>query len=161
VEELARRTSGGEIEAYGEAWLAEAFRREVATARLAGTPLACLVVRIHHVAELDAIFGAGASASARAELARRFRLSVRRPDHVGEWGPGGIMLVLPDTPYTGALCVADRLRGELERKPVAIPLASGASTVVPIAASFGAAAWGEAMEDPGQLVEAASLAATG
>jgi diguanylate cyclase (GGDEF)-like protein len=159
VEELARRTEGSQIAAYGEAWLADAFRREVATARLAGTPLACLVVRINHVAELDAIFGPGTSAHARAELARRFRLSVRKADHVGEWGPGGIMLVLPETPYAGALCVADRLRGELERKPVNIPLVSGATTVVPIAASFGAAAWGEAMEDPAQLAEAASLAA--
>jgi len=68
-------------------------------------------------------------------------------------------MVLPETPYAGALCVADRLRAELERKPVAIPLASGATTVVPIAASFGAAAWGEAMDDPAELAAAASLAA--
>jgi diguanylate cyclase (GGDEF)-like protein len=159
VDEFAERTRGGDIEAYGEAWLADAFRREVAAARLAGTPLACLVVRINHTAELDTLFGEGTSAAARAELAQRFRLSVRKKDHVGEWGPGGIVMVLPETPYAGALCVADRLRGELERKPVAIPLASGATTVVPIAASFGAAAWGETMDDPAQLAEAASLAA--
>jgi diguanylate cyclase (GGDEF)-like protein len=159
VNEFAARTKGGDIEAYGEAWLADAFRREVAAARLAGAPIACLVVRINHVAELDTLFGEGTSAACRAELAQRFRLSVRKKDHVGEWGPGGIVMVLPDTPYAGALCVADRLRGELERKPVAMPLASGATTVVPVAASFGAAAWGEAMADPAELAKAASLAA--
>jgi diguanylate cyclase (GGDEF)-like protein len=159
VAELAHRTKGGAIEAFGEAWLADAFRKEVATARLAGTPLACVVVRINPVEQLDALFGAGASAGARAELARRFRLSVRQKDHVGEWGPGGIVMILPDTPYTGALCVADRLRGELERKPVSVQLMSGATTVIPIAASFGAAAWGEAMADPDELAAAASLAA--
>jgi GGDEF domain-containing protein len=68
-------------------------------------------------------------------------------------------MILPDTPYTGALCVADRLRGELERKPVSVQLMSGATTVIPIAASFGAAAWGEAMADPDELAAAASLAA--
>jgi diguanylate cyclase (GGDEF)-like protein len=131
----------------------------VATARLAGTPLACVVVRINHVDQLNSLFGAGASAAARVELARRFRLSVREKDHVGEWGPGGIVMILPDTPYPGALCVADRLRAELERKPITLELASGAKTVLPVAASFGAAAWGEAMSDPAELADAASLAA--
>ncbi|MDX6503468.1 MAG: two-component system, cell cycle response regulator [Gaiellaceae bacterium] len=159
VKELAQRTRGTVIEAFGEAWIADAFRKEVATARLAGVPLACVVVRINHVEQLDSLFGAGAAAGARAELARRFRLSVRQKDHVGEWGPGGIVMILPDTPYPGALCVADRLRGELERKPVALELAPGVRTVVPVAASFGAAAWGEAMDDPSELAEAASLAA--
>jgi diguanylate cyclase (GGDEF)-like protein len=159
VDELAQRTRGSKIEAYGEAWLADAFRKEVATARLAGTPLACVVVRINHVDQLDALFGAGSSAAARVELARRFRLSVREKDHVGEWGPGAIVMILPDTPYPGALCVADRLRAELERKPITIELASGAKTVLPVAASFGAAAWGEAMSDPAELADAASLAA--
>jgi diguanylate cyclase (GGDEF)-like protein len=159
VAELAQRTKGGEIEAYGEAWLAESLGSEFDNVRLFCTPLACVVVRINHVDQLDSLFGAGTSAGARAELARRFRLSVRQKDHVGEWGPGGIVMILPDTPYAGALCVADRLRGELERKPVVLELASGATTVVPVAASFGAAAWGEAMTNPDELAEAASLAA--
>ena len=68
-------------------------------------------------------------------------------------------MILPDTPYPGALCVADRLRAELERKPITVELASGAKTVLPVAASFGAAAWGEAMTDPAELADAASLAA--
>jgi diguanylate cyclase (GGDEF)-like protein len=159
VDELARRTRGGVIEAFGEAWLAHAFRQEVVTARLGGTPLACVVVRIDHVDQLESLFGVGATAAARAELARRFRLSVRTKDHVGEWGPGALVMILPDTPYVGALCVADRLHGELQRKPVKVALESGATTVVPVAASFGAAAWGEAMVDPAELAEAAALAA--
>jgi diguanylate cyclase (GGDEF)-like protein len=161
VDELAQRTKGSAIEEYSEAWLADAFRQEVARARLAGTPLACVVVRLNHVQQLESIFGEGIVAKCRAELARRFRLSVRAPDHVGEWGPGGIVMVLPDTPYAGALSCADRLRGELERKPIVMDIASGAATVVPVACSFGAAAWGEAMLDPQELAEAAAVAAGG
>lgn len=116
-------------------------------------------MRVNHVAQLDELFGEGAATAARIELARRFRLSVREPDVVGEWGPAGIVMILPNTPYAGALAVADRLRGELERKPVTIRLASGAASVLPIAASFGAASWGEAMEDPAELAEAAAAAA--
>ena len=160
MEELAERSVGKAIEEYSEAWIARAFRQEVARARLAGTPLACLVVRINHAAQLDELFGADTAVRVRVELARRFRLSVREADVVGEWGASGIVLVLPNTPYVGALCVADRLRNELERKPVKVRLVSGATTVVPAAASFGAAAWGEAMEDPAELAEAAELAAS-
>jgi diguanylate cyclase (GGDEF)-like protein len=51
-------------------------------------------------------------------VAQRIRLRLRSEDVVGRWGGEEFLAVLPMTPLSGALAVAERLRSEIAQTPV-------------------------------------------
>lgn len=51
-------------------------------------------------------------------IAQRIRLGLRSEDVVGRWGGEEFLAVLPMTPLSAALAVAERLRSEIAKTPV-------------------------------------------
>lgn len=132
-----------------EARLAEA----VALARRYGRPLACLMVDIDHLKEINETFGRAAGDAVLHEVAWRLRSVVRASDVVGRYGGEEFLLLLPDTDAIGALTLAEKLRQIVAASPV--PRETGG---IPVRASVGVAQWEGTMSGSEALCAAADQA---
>ena len=84
-------------------------------------------------------------------VAQRIRLALRSEDVVGRWGGEEFLAVLPMTPLTGALEVAERLRSEIAKTPV-----NADGHTVAVTVSIGCAA--DHGNDVGSLMREADIA---
>jgi diguanylate cyclase (GGDEF)-like protein len=98
---------------------------------------ACAVMRadVDAFRELNRQHGAGVGDLALHAVARVLRFWTRDTDIVGRWGPDEFLIVLPDTPASGAATLARRLAAQTDQMGV-----ESAGRSVPLRLSFGAAA---------------------
>jgi diguanylate cyclase (GGDEF)-like protein len=89
------------------------------------------------------------------EVARTLREQCREIDHVARYGGEEMALVLPQTDLTGAIELAERVRGALARMRIPLLAHDGE---VRVTASLGVAAVPESADDAEALIAAADVA---
>lgn len=88
-------------------------------------PLACAMIDIDEFKSINDTHGHDAGDAVLAEVARRVREVVREIDVVTRYGGDELLLMLPNTHFSGAITVAHRLWASIRDQPVSLP--SGAT----------------------------------
>ncbi len=117
--------------------LHEEFRR----AQRYGDFLSLIMIDLDHFKTVNDRFGHVAGDEVLRQAAALIRASIRDPDICSRYGGEEFAVILPKTPMSGALAVAERIWRELRGREYAIPAAgnSEAGATVRIAASLGVA----------------------
>ncbi len=89
------------------------LERRLAEARRSGREMALCLLDIDHFKGFNDTFGHRAGDAALAGVAELLRASCRLADIPARYGGEEMALILPDTPLTGAVDVAERLRGAI------------------------------------------------
>ena len=107
------------------------------------TPLSCIVIDLDHFKAINDRFGHGAGDLVLRESTRTFQAALRTTDLFGRTGGEEFAVLLPHTPRTAALGVADKLRAALAQQ--VLTLESGQT--IKVTGSFGVAAVDRASPD--------------
>ena len=88
--------------------------QEIASAQRTGSPLALLMIDIDHFKLINDEHGHAAGDAVLAQVARIIGASVRKQDTLGRYGGEEFGVLLPATNQSGALVLAEKLRGTVE-----------------------------------------------
>ena len=111
---------------FGDRYLEERLAEELQRARRYREPLACVLVDLDQREPLRTSGEARFEASL-LELGRRCLGTVRVIDLAGRTSRDEVLLVLPSTPLTGALAVAERIWRAVGARPFVVPASAEAS----------------------------------
>ena len=110
--------------------------QEALRAQRQETPLSALMVDIDFFKKVNDQLGHAAGDHVLQTLARLLEQRARATDLVSRWGGEEFLVLLPDTPPTGALELAEQLRQAVQSDPFVWQ-----QTAVPVTISIGAATW--------------------
>ena len=113
-----------------------AFSQELARAERDHQPLAVLIADLDHFKEINDTYGHLVGDVVLREVARRFRETARRYDHVGRIGGEEFLIVVPNCDLDALEECAERFRSSISDLPFATPTGPLAITV-----SIGASIW--------------------
>jgi diguanylate cyclase (GGDEF)-like protein len=135
--------------AFNQAYLLPGLQTEME--KLRGTPgqLSVLLMDIDHFKRINDQLGHAAGDQALREFADRIRATTRDADVVVRRGGDEFVLIMPGATKESALAVAERIRADMEKRPMEL---GGTSTSKSFRAtvSIGLAAW-DGVETPEQL----------
>jgi diguanylate cyclase (GGDEF)-like protein len=94
-------------------------RRAIEQAHRHGEQLAILMFDLDHFKHINDEYGHNVGDEVLREMARRMQECFRKSDLPGRWGGEEFIALLPHTPITSALQVAERLRARLADTPIA------------------------------------------
>ncbi len=127
----------------------------VRLARSNGEPLAILMIDIDHFKRVNDTFGHGVGDSALQTVADLCRKAIRQTDIAARFGGEEFVIVLPNTPESHALEIAERLRKAVQN----VPIFSEAATPVRLTVSIGIACTKpDSQDDFDKLLNDADLA---
>lgn len=127
--------------------------RETARATRYQDSLSVILLDIDHFKQVNDRYGHAAGDAVLGAVSRSMAQLIRNCDVVARWGGEEFVLALPSTSLEGAVSTAERIRLELERRPIADP----SGQLLSITASFGVAEL-EAGETLEQVVDRADRA---
>ncbi len=127
----------------------------VMLARSLERPLACLLLEIDRLPEVNDAVGRELDDVVLREVARRVRGTTRRSDVLARYGSQEFLLLLPETDGHGAVAAAERVRRHVAAHPVELPQSQ---PPLHVTASIGVAAWSPHMGDAEALFQAAGRA---
>lgn len=110
--------------------------QEALRAQRQGTPLSALMVDIDFFKKVNDQLGHAAGDHVLQTLARLLQERARATDLASRWGGEEFLVLLPDTPPTGALELAEQLRQAVQSAPFVWQ-----QKAVPVTISIGAATW--------------------
>jgi diguanylate cyclase (GGDEF)-like protein len=117
-------------------------------------PLSVLLIDLDYFKDVNDQYGHPAGDAVLQALAERMLLCVRKTDLLARYGGEEFAALLPETRAEGARVIAERLRAEIERKPVGVE-----GVAIPITVSIGIACHIRDEDvDPGVLLKKADLA---
>lgn len=135
--------------------------RELATelVRAAGSsrPLSIAIFDLDHFKQLNDRLGHSAGDEVLKQVASVVRSVIRGGDRLYRYGGEEFVIILPDTPLSGATAVAENARAAVASR-VHAPALSGESNVGGVTASFGVARFPEDGNRPAILLEHADAA---
>ena len=136
--------------AYNRRYLMEQLPRELERCRRYAYPLSVLMCDIDHFKEINDERGHAAGDDVLQQFAARAQKSIRtNSDWVARYGGEEFLIVLPETAYTGAMYVAEKIRALIAATPF-----STRSGDAPVTVSFGVASTGPSGPDIMLKVEA-------
>lgn len=103
---------------YNRRHVEESLNGALSSARRHHHPLSILFVDVDGFKHVNDEHGHQVGDDVLRMVAQRILLRLRNEDVVGRWGGEEFLAVLPITPLSGALAVAERLRAEIARTPV-------------------------------------------
>jgi len=121
--------------AFNRRQLMDQLPREVERCRRYGYPLSVIMCDIDHFKMVNDLYGHAAGDDVLRQFVARVQGSIRRSDWIARYGGEEFMIVLPETPYDGALQAAEKMRRLVEATPFVTDALS-----VPVTASFGVSA---------------------
>ena len=125
-----------------------------AQAARSSLPLSAILCDLDHFKQINDVYGHEKGDLALAAASTALRSSLRDSDLVGRYGGEEFLILLPDTPLSGAVVLAEKLRDE-----VAMTTVPGVDRA--ITASFGVASFPEDAPDGEMLVRMADRALYG
>jgi diguanylate cyclase (GGDEF)-like protein len=131
----------------------EVINQELRRARRSQMPLSLLMFDLDHFKAINDRYGHLCGDAVLAEVGARMKAVLRGSDMKCRYGGEEFLVLLPDTPLSGARRVADTLRREFEAKPV-----RWNDHVVPVTASVGATAVLPGEVDPLAIIARADTA---
>ncbi|WP_175750374.1 sensor domain-containing diguanylate cyclase [Burkholderia pyrrocinia] len=134
----------------------EVLDREWRRARRASSIFSLLFVDVDRFKSYNDIYGHQAGDDALAAVARCIGENIRRPvDTAARYGGEEFVVLLPDTPQTGAAQIAERIRAAIDE----LELEHAGSEYGRVTASIGLASWTPDLEDePSAVIKAADEA---
>jgi diguanylate cyclase (GGDEF)-like protein/PAS domain S-box-containing protein len=108
--------------------------KEFSRARRYARPLATVMIDVDHFKDINDRYGHAAGDIVLREVSAICQCSLRGSDLLGRVGGEEFVLLLPDTPQSNAIYVAERMREQLAKTPIDVD-----GVVVTITASFGVA----------------------
>ncbi|MCM2288879.1 MAG: diguanylate cyclase [Sulfuritalea sp.] len=103
----------------------ERIQQEWATAVRSERPLACMVIDVDNLKQLNDTHGHDAGDTALKLVVSAFREEMRAQDVLARSGGDEFLVICPDTPLEAALACAERMRAAV----AALPVVGGARTV--------------------------------
>jgi len=119
---------------YNRRGILELLERELARGRRLSMPTAIALCDVDHFKPINDNHGHAAGDAVLREVAQRLGGSVREYDAVGRYGGEEFLLVLPQCALVDAIAVAERVRGAVCERPMAV-----AGTAVEVTLSVGVA----------------------
>lgn len=105
---------------YQRQYLFALSEREINRAQRSQHKIAVLIADMDHCADINAKYGLRAGDLALKRLAECAQGAVRDFDLIGRYSGEEIVLVLPDTDYSGAMVVAERLRKLVKQQVIQV-----------------------------------------
>jgi diguanylate cyclase (GGDEF)-like protein len=116
----------------------EVMNAELRRARRSQLPISLLMFDLDHFKKINDRYGHLCGDAVLAEVGSRMKAVLRTSDMKCRYGGEEFVVLLPETPLSGALRVADNLRNEFESKPVfwngqavSISASVGATAITP------------------------------
>jgi diguanylate cyclase (GGDEF)-like protein len=129
--------------AYNRRYLMEQLPRELERCRRYAFPLSVLMCDIDHFKQINDVRGHAAGDDVLQQFAARAQKSIRtNSDWVARYGGEEFLIVLPETAYTGAMHVAEKIRQLIAATP--FPTRTGEA---PVTVSVGVASTGPSGPD--------------
>jgi two-component system, cell cycle response regulator len=114
--------------AYNRRYLMEQLPRELERCRRYAYPLSVLMCDIDHFKQINDARGHAAGDDVLQQFAARAQKSIRtNSDWVSRYGGEEFLIVLPETPYEGAMAVAEKIRSLVADMP--FPTRAGDASV--------------------------------
>ena len=136
--------------AYNRRYLMEQLPRELERCRRYGYPLSVLMCDADHFKKINDVRGHAAGDEVLQQFAARAQKSIRtNSDWVARYGGEEFFIILPETPYEGAMQVAEKLRDLISGTPFATRAGD-----IAVTASFGVASTGPQGPDISLKVDA-------
>jgi diguanylate cyclase (GGDEF)-like protein len=120
---------------YNRRYLAESLEKECRRASRYGRPLSCLMIDIDEFKLCNDLHGHLTGDDVLRQVGALIKGSVRDTDLVARYGGEEFCVLLPETPYEGAMQLAERMLSTIAGQPL-----SGRERPVPITVSIGV--WG-------------------
>jgi diguanylate cyclase (GGDEF)-like protein len=128
----------------------ERIEQEWAAGTRSGRPLACLVVDLDHLKEVNDANGHDVGDAYLQQAAAAIRSATRAQDLVCRTGGDEFLVICPDTPLPAALACAERMRRVMEQRRIEIGALSFEASL-----SVGVAVREEGMDDADALIKCA------
>lgn len=139
---------------YNYRYLNTRLREELKRAERHREPLACAMLDVDRFKRINDDHGHDVGDVVLREVARRVRGAVREIDVVARYGGDELLLILPSTPFSGALTVASRVWNDIRATPV-----SAGDLELRLSCSIGVALYpSRDVSDPDALLRAADQA---
>jgi len=103
---------------YNFRYLSTRLREELKRAERHREPLACAMIDLDHFKRINDELGHDVGDAVLREASRRVRGAVREIDVVARYGGDELLLILPTTPFSGALTVASRVWNDIRATPI-------------------------------------------
>jgi two-component system cell cycle response regulator len=103
---------------YNRRYLMEQLPRELERCRRYAYPLSVLMCDVDYFKQINDVHGHAAGDDVLQQCVARAQKSIRsNSDWVARYGGEEFMIVLPETPYEGALAVAEKIRNVISATP--------------------------------------------
>ena len=112
-----------------------------ASAERYGTPFACLVIDVDRFKDVNDSLGHPAGDEVLREVSERLRRASREPDILFRMGGEEFLVLAPRTDLAAAHRLGNRLRWEVQSRPLSVASATGEPVSTRITVSVGLSAW--------------------
>ena len=127
--------------------------KEFSRARRYARPIAAVMIDVDHFKRINDQYGHAVGDIVLRQVSAICQSSLRGSDLLGRIGGEEFVLLLPDTPLSNAIFVAERMREQLEATPIEVD-----NLVIRITASFGVASLIDADINFNSILERADVA---
>ncbi|CBG88310.1 diguanylate cyclase [Citrobacter rodentium] len=136
-EEVSRHEVGMDVltKLLNRRFLPTIFKREIAHANRAGTPLSILIIDVDKFKEINDTWGHNTGDEILRRVSQAFYDNVRSSDYVFRYGGDEFIIVLTEATQADTLRIAERIRLRVEKTKIKSP--DGAT--IPLSLSIGAA----------------------
>ena len=140
---------------FNRRYLDRCLSQEVASARRYGLPFSVLLLDIDHFKQINDGHGHQVGDEVLASLAKIIAGELRDPDVVARYGGEEFLVMTVNTPPSGAIVLAERLRKRIESHGFNLPGVPDAEGRICATVSIGVASLGDAIDSAEKLVHAA------
>ena len=140
---------------FNRRYLDRCLSQEVASARRYGLPFSALLLDIDHFKQINDGHGHQVGDEVLASLGKIIAGELRDPDVVARYGGEEFLVMAVNTPLSGAIDLAERLRKRIESHGFNLPGVPDAEGGICATVSIGVASLGDAIDSAEKLVHAA------
>lgn len=137
-EEVSRHEVGMDVltKLLNRRFLPTIFKREIAHANRAGTPLSILVIDVDKFKQINDTWGHNTGDEILRRVSQIFYDNVRSSDYVFRYGGDEFIIVLTEATHSDTLRTAERIRGRVEKTKVKSPSGEDISLSLSIGAAM-------------------------
>jgi diguanylate cyclase (GGDEF)-like protein len=139
---------------YNVRYLYQTLDNEIRRARRYNSPVSIVFMDLDGFKLVNDLHGHRAGSVTLTEVAQVIARSVREADFIARYGGDEFVMMLPETPASRAIEVAERVRAQI----AAHPFSGGIAANIRLTASFGVASFPEHASEAERLIELADAA---